>query len=97
MLATKARSLIWPLLPPKADYQGSTNKILKSSNQKPRWLTQLACPIEIKHLIVTQGFPFPFIKVFSYRPHLSPSIQKQSFDSLQDKYSSFLSPASFFG
>jgi hypothetical protein len=37
----KVYSLIWPLPPPEADYQGPAIKELKSINQKPPLASQI--------------------------------------------------------
>lgn len=43
---------------PEADHQGPANKALKTCNQKPPWLTWLACPVKNQTPHPNMGFPF---------------------------------------
>jgi hypothetical protein len=59
-LVPKFYSLIWPLLPPKADYQGLAIKVLKFSNQKPLLASLINMPNENKPAVL-RGSPFPLV------------------------------------
>lgn len=94
-LATKVHSLVWPLLPPEADYQVPAIKILVC-NQKSSLAHLINMSIKIKHLILKTGFSLlPSQTTIFLHACLSPLYPEAVLYPSQDKQAFPLSLAPF--